>query len=287
MKMIFFLVLAVCSILEAGPPAMAQTAGQVKAPSARSSPSATFLFVKGVVTVRDVQGKTRTASKGTTAFEEERVSVAKESQATLRLFDGSTLDLSSKSQLVLQKLRQPSEKVKNIEFQLAFGAILAKVKKLLSSQSSFEVKAGGVVCGVRGTEFAFSYDPDKDWITLKVHEGTVYVNSAGKTSFYHAGENLELLHGLPAPESTGASVKNTLGAALPQLNNSLNTSGSLGGGLSSGLGIGAALTDLNTQFTAGILVNQQNTLSKTSANPAAPAAKSSNPLSGLPVVTIP
>jgi hypothetical protein len=89
------------------------------------------------------------------------------------------------------------EKDKNLRFRLWMGKVRAKVRKLTSPRSSFEIEAGGVVCGVRGTEFTVDYDPATKTLRLEVHEGSVQADSEGKTKTYQAGQKGEFKGGQP------------------------------------------------------------------------------------------
>ncbi len=205
---------------------------------ATSTPAAkaSFYSVTGKVTVRSKKGNTRTVQRGSTAKEGETVNVSKSGQATLQFFDGSELDLKPHTKLVLSKLDQATPLQKNIKFNLKFGELLARVKKLLTPNSSFEVEAGGSVCGVRGTQFDYAYDADKNKLNLQVLEGTVYLTYGGNTTFYHGGDKLELSNGHfhHSPDHGEGTGHNGL--------------------------VGGALGDLNNQFTQGNSINKDNTL---------------------------
>jgi hypothetical protein len=224
--------------------------GQVLAAPANPSKSklnqGIFTSVNGKVQIKSKSGnKTREAKKDSTVLEGERITTGKDSSAVLRLFDGSELKVSSKTEFWLSKLQTPSVKDKVLKFKLAFGQLAAKVKKLASSKSSFEIEAGGVVCGVRGTEYTYSYDPVTNKVTVKVLEGTVFMNSGGQTYLFTAGQTIEFNNGQPSPNNppqTSNQGKNT---------NKQDPSGGDKGGTSS-------LADLNQQFGDGLSVNGDN-----------------------------
>src|SRR5258708_3619230 len=128
---------------------------------------AVFTSVTGNVTVKAKKGKkTRPAQKDASVVEGEKITTDKDAQAVIRLFDGSELTVKPNTSFTLSSLQQPSANEKIIKFKLAFGGLLARVKKLLTPTSSFEVEAGGVVCGVRGTQFSLDYDPDENKVDL-------------------------------------------------------------------------------------------------------------------------
>jgi hypothetical protein len=201
--------------------------------------------VNGKVQIKNKSGKkTRTAKQNSTVVEGERIVTGTDAKATLQLFDGSQLDISPKTDFQLTKLEKPSAEDKVIQFKLFVGRLFASVKKLASSKSSFEVEAGGVVCGVRGTKFAFEFDPGKNHVGLRVDEGTVYTNWNGHTNLFNAGQNADFTNG----NLTGNQGGN---------NNGGGNSGKGGGqggtnppdGNPNG---GGALADLGHQFGLGL-----------------------------------
>jgi hypothetical protein len=203
---------------------------------------ASFTSVKGTVNVKDKKGKTSAAEKSLTVTQGETISTADNSTAVLQSFDGSTLDIKPNTKVIINALQKPSLTDKIIKFKLLVGDLLAKVKKLTSSQSSFEVEAGGVVCGVRGTQFDMGYNPDTHTVDLKVFEGSVFTDSNGKNNIFNAGQQGEFLNG---------HLTNPGGNSQTPPDN--GKTGNPNGGPSPGL------SDLNGQFTNGILVNGDNT----------------------------
>lgn len=136
---------------------------------------------------------------------------------------------------------------KLLKFQLAVGDLWASVKKLTSSKSSFEIESGGVVCGVRGTKYSYHYDPTTNKVTVHVDEGTVYINSGGHTYIFTQGQTVNLSNGKP---ETPPGQSNGNGGG----------NGGKGGGDNGGQNGTGSLADLNQQFTGGLIVNGDNTL---------------------------
>lgn len=192
----FLIVSSICS------PAWGVTSTQTNA-------KGVFTSVSGKVKIKSQEGKTREAHSNSTVKEGEQVTADVKSSATLRLFDGSELKISPDTRVVVSKLQKKSEKDKKIDFKLLLGRLLAKVKKLATSNSSFEVEAGGVVCGVRGTEFSLSYDPKQKKVDLSVLEGTVLAKSGGQSNLVNAGQKIEFLNGKPnnAPTNPSPAAK--------------------------------------------------------------------------------
>jgi hypothetical protein len=200
-----------------------------------------FTAVTGKVEVKIKKGnKNKIAEKEMTVFQGDRIVTEDQSSATLRLFDGSTLDVSPKTEFVLSEMQKPTGNTldKILHFKLIVGQLLAAVQKLTTSKSSFEIEAGGVVCGVRGTKFSMQcvsgqHTPQ---VLLKVFEGTVYaIDTKGNKFFFHPGSYIKF--------------ENDIQTDLSKLSNPPPDNGTTG------------LNDLNQQFKSNIIVNQNKTLS--------------------------
>ena len=63
---------------------------------------------------------------------------------------------------------------KNVKVNLGVGKLWANVKKLMTTDSSVEVKTTNAVAGVRGTVYRVNVDEDKSAV-IKVYDGSVYV----------------------------------------------------------------------------------------------------------------
>lgn len=126
-----------------------------------------------------------------------------------------------------------------MKFKLFLGKIFASVQKLASSKSSFEIEAGGVVCGVRGTQFTMDYDPGDGHVQVFCQEGSVFTDANGNITIVPAGH--------------GASFTNGNLDKGNQGNNGNGKGNDNKGGSTTGL------SDLNNQFMGGVLVNGDNT----------------------------
>jgi ferric-dicitrate binding protein FerR (iron transport regulator) len=219
MKRMAMMVLALCLV---GIPS-----GSKAAEKKAASTDAVFASVSGTVTVKTQKGTAKTVKQGDHARQGETVTVAKGGSAALKLFDGSTIELKSNSRIVLTTLKKSSKQDNKLRFKLAFGELVAKVKKLLTPKSSFEIEAGGVVCGVRGTAYTISYDPETGVMTIKVTEGSVLVvDKNGNKYLVKAGEEMEFVNGKPKKDepkeettSSGeGSNEDTVTLALEDLN---------------------------------------------------------------------
>jgi len=66
----------------------------------------------------------------------------------------------------------------------------ARVKKLTTSSSVFEIQAGGVVAGVRGTVFGVDYDKAKNVVNAQTFEGSIFTLSGGKEEIVNKGYSM-------------------------------------------------------------------------------------------------
>ncbi|HTC20314.1 MAG TPA: FecR family protein [bacterium] len=203
---------------------------------------AVFESVKGKVTILGPAGiKKKNPHKESAVREGDRVSTGKESSATLVMFDGSRLEIGAETSMTISKLQKPSELDKVLQFKLLVGHLLAQVKKLATSKSSFEVEAGGVVCGVRGTEFAMEYVPKTNSLFVNVVEGSVFTQFVGQKEItLTAGQKVHFSHvppsipngqgsGNPAPNSKGTTPGGN-GTGSGGQNGNSSSSGSNGEG---------------------------------------------------------
>lgn len=174
------------------------------------TPKAVFASVTGRVVVKDAQGKhTRQAQKDATVAEGETVKTGAGAQAVLRLFDGSQVTVSPDTNFVLEKMEQPTLKDKVFRFKIELGKLLAMVNKLTSARSSFEIEAGGVVCGVRGTQYSMEYDPATGKVNVFVSDGTVWSSANGQTQVLHGGQGGSWLKGTWTPQSPSSNPSTT------------------------------------------------------------------------------
>ncbi|HTC19770.1 MAG TPA: FecR family protein [bacterium] len=178
----------------------------------RASTNAVFTSVTGKVEIKGHKGHpSRRAHPDSTVSEGERVVAGPDAQATLKTFDGSEIQVSPNTDFSLEKLEQPGPQDKIIQFKLVVGKLFASVKKLVSSKSSFEIEAGGVVCGVRGTEYSVFYDPSTGKVDVLVTEGTVWSTAQGLTHEFHGGQGGTFLNGNWTPHQPPAGGNPGLG----------------------------------------------------------------------------
>ena len=131
-----------------------------------------IVFVEGDATTSADGGSWKQAVRGTRLEQDWVLKTGKKSGVAVVFPDGSEVKLGSESEMKITDLRY-AKKSKIVELKLAYGRLLARVKKLLTKESKFNVTAGSAVCGVRGTEFLVSFK-DNRFEVMNV-EGSVFV----------------------------------------------------------------------------------------------------------------
>jgi len=121
--------------------------------------TAKILEITGTVNVKYLGERTWLPAKvGMVLNEGDFVKTSADSICILNV-DGTgetaTIDVSPNSQLLLSELKKDVDAgTQKTLLDLGLGEIMIRVKKLHTTESSFEVKTPTAVCGVRGTEFA-------------------------------------------------------------------------------------------------------------------------------------
>jgi hypothetical protein len=188
--------------------------------SAQSAPKDILDSINGTVSLTGPGTQpARLAHKGEEITEGEKVHTGPGASATLLFFDGSRMVLRSNTALYISQVKSLPNQDKILRFKLALGNLLAKVTKLASSHSSFEIDAGGVVCGVRGTQYSMDFDPASEKLNLRVSEGSVYAQFHGTQTILNAGEELLFIKGSPSgspkPAAARAMTRMASGVADP------------------------------------------------------------------------
>ena len=91
--------------------------------------------------------------------------------------DGSTIKVSPRTVFQIEEFSfDPETGKKKGRFNLIFGRVRAKVSKLVTTDSEFQVKSGTALAGVRGTTFGVFFDGKTAQVV--VFEGSINLNSA-------------------------------------------------------------------------------------------------------------
>jgi len=168
-------------------------------PSRAAETGAKISSLSGPVSLKPAQADWRPAREGRNLEPGDTVATGDNASAVVTTLDGSTLTLSAHSQITLVAHQKPAGGSILFRARLALGEVLCRVRKLVGSRSRFELKAGGVVCGVRGTKFSLSYDPPHDLAVLKVLDGTVWSDLKGQLKTHGKGEAVEFHDGKSKP----------------------------------------------------------------------------------------
>jgi len=142
----------------------------------------------------EARGDVRVVRKGTKSKaappqgveKDDRIVTGKDGTAYLQLRSGGTVEIAPKSDVKIEKMEADSKTLK-ARFKMAFGRMRTVLKKFANARSTFEIEAGGVVCGVRGTAFEVDYDKDKKNVAAKTFEGSVWAKAKGKETVVDKG----------------------------------------------------------------------------------------------------
>jgi hypothetical protein len=103
------------------------------------------------------------AAKGKPLFKGDTIYTDRKSRIRFRMNDGSVMTLSSQTKLTINKsIYNPGKKRRTSFLSLALGKARFLVTRMLNfNKSSFKVKAGTFVAGVRGSDFIIVQTGDK------------------------------------------------------------------------------------------------------------------------------
>lgn len=129
------------------------------------------------VTVSNVSGQARKTdgtpiATGDRLREGATVKTAEDGYVTIKLVDGSTLRLQSKSDLTIERARRvPGSEATEARFKLQSGQAEARFKPDTAKASRFEIRTGFASAAVRGTEFRVA--ADEKGTRTEVTQGTI------------------------------------------------------------------------------------------------------------------
>lgn len=181
-------------------PCRADDSASAAAPTTVSSPL--FLAqVKNKVTIIH-EGASRDGNPPELLEPNDRVVTGSDGKAELQFQDGGVVEVGPKSDVKISQLEVTPKSFK-ARFLLAYGKFKAKVKKLTGASSSFEVEAGGVVAGVRGTVFGVDYDQDTKKVSAQTFEGSIFTKIGGKEEVVDKGFSMVV-------QKTGLPIRSPL-----------------------------------------------------------------------------
>jgi len=118
--------------------------------------------------------------------ENDWIQTGADSKAYLEFQNGGIVEVGPNSNIKVSQLDITPTDFR-ARFLLAVGEFKAKVAKLTTASSVFEVEAGGVVCGVRGTVFGVNYDKTQNAVSAQTFEGAIFTRSGGKEALVEKG----------------------------------------------------------------------------------------------------
>ncbi len=147
---------------------------------------ATLVSLRGSVEVALPGTPYRSGKEGEVLGEGSRVRTGAQSEAMLRLDDGSTLKLRERGEMQVAAVKRPeSTKTAMVLF---FGRLWSKVTK--SGSDHFDVVTPTTTAGVRGTEFTTAVADDGS-TRVDVGEGSVAVDNEDEKATVGAGQGVE------------------------------------------------------------------------------------------------
>jgi hypothetical protein len=173
-----FLILGSILFFAAGPARVARADDQQQAQ----------LFVAQVKDKATVihEGKQHEANPPEALFEGDWIQTGSQDKAYLEFQNGGVVEVGPNTRVQVRQLEITPKDFK-ARFLLAVGRFKAKVTKLTTASSTFEVQAGGVVAGVRGTVFGVDYDQADNQVSAATYEGSIFARSNGRTETIDKG----------------------------------------------------------------------------------------------------
>jgi hypothetical protein len=132
--------------------------------------------------------------------ESDEIKTGSDGTAYLEFQNGTVVQAGPNSDTTVKQLDTTGDDFK-ARFLLALGRLKAQVKKLTTAKSSFEIEAGGVVAGVRGTVFGVDYDKTKSQVDAETYEGSIFTRSGGQEQIVEKGYSMAIEKNIFSPKS--------------------------------------------------------------------------------------
>lgn len=161
---------------------------------------ATVTFVQGTARAfaKDKPAGLR-LKKGSKLGREHEVRVGEGAKIEISFPDGTVMRLSEKSRVAMDELHyDKNTKSKNLKVKLGIGRLWAKVKRLVTPDSSVQITTGNAVAGVRGTVYRVNVAEDQSAL-VKVYDGSVYVANPPKDDAGKPGDRVGAPTPVPGP----------------------------------------------------------------------------------------
>jgi len=133
-------------------------------------------MIVGTARVYATGSKTgRVLKKGDMLRKEREARTSRKSRLEIRFPDSTVIRLAERAFLKINQLSfDKKTKNKRFKVELGIGKLWAKIRKLLTPDSSVEVRTSYAVAGVRGTVYRVNVEEDTSAL-VRVSDGTVYV----------------------------------------------------------------------------------------------------------------
>ncbi len=128
-----------------------------------------------------------TAEEGESVEAGDSVITKDNSEMTLALNNNTLVHIGANSQVKVADLTPNTTHGFTSRLELLLGNVLSEVEKLNESKSSFEIDAGGVVCGVRGTGFEVQKQDDN--VVTNTFHGIVEMKKNGQVQKVTANQH--------------------------------------------------------------------------------------------------
>lgn len=139
--------------------------------------AAKIVELEGKVEIKKAGGeKVFSAFKDMGLTEGDTIITYEKAYVKLELDDKTELKVAENTEVTISELKSNEKEEEKTVFFLKFGKLLAKVKKILNSDSKFEIKTPTVALGVRGTRFYTEVDKNGTTTGL-VLEGKVALST--------------------------------------------------------------------------------------------------------------
>lgn len=142
------------------------------------------------------QGDKKKASPPQPLSQDDHIVTGSDAKADLELESGGTIEIGPQSDVKVGTLNITPETFQ-AKFLMALGRIKVMLHKLTTPASSFEIEAGGVITGVRGTVFGVDFDKNQNQVSAQTFEGSVFTKSNGQEQTVDHGFSLVFAKGPP------------------------------------------------------------------------------------------
>lgn len=138
--------------------------------------------VKGDVQIKSAQtGQISKAKLGQEVYPKDSIITGKDARAKIVMIDNNEINVSPDSHIEIQNYEfNPAQNKKDVLLNVLYGKVRSKVEQKYDGKTSkFEVKTPSAVAGVRGTDFAASYDSGTKSTQIVTFRGAVQFGLPG------------------------------------------------------------------------------------------------------------